>query len=160
MTHTLAETPLGVLIVAGTADGVTAAAFADSAAEAEALHHARFPRSERGTGAVVGWCAAIADEVTSGRPATVPVAATGTPFQRRVWAWLATIPRGETSTYAAGAVALGSPTAVRAVAGAVAANPAGVVVPCHRVVGTDGRLRGYRWGVERKAALLKLERGA
>jgi AraC family transcriptional regulator of adaptative response/methylated-DNA-[protein]-cysteine methyltransferase len=81
----------------------------------------------------------------------------GTEFQRRVWAALREVPSGETVTYAELARRIGRPAAVRAVAGACAANPAAVVVPCHRVVRSDGGLGGYRWGVERKAALLEVE---
>ena len=78
-------------------------------------------------------------------------------FQERVWRELRGIARGETRTYGEVAAAIGSPRAVRAVAGACAANPVAVVVPCHRVVGKDGGLTGYRWGVERKRALLAAE---
>ena len=81
----------------------------------------------------------------------------GTPFQRRVWTALRRIPRGTTVTYAALARRIGRPRAVRAVAAAVAANRLAVVVPCHRVVRSDGGLGGYRWGVARKRALLVRE---
>jgi O-6-methylguanine DNA methyltransferase len=76
-----------------------------------------------------------------------------------VWEALRAIPRGETRTYAEIARTVGSPKAVRAVGAACGANPLAVVVPCHRVVGADGRLTGYRWGVERKRLLLAMERG-
>jgi methylated-DNA-[protein]-cysteine S-methyltransferase len=81
----------------------------------------------------------------------------GTPFQRRVWEELRTIPRGETATYAELAARIGAPGAARAVGSAVARNPVSIVVPCHRVVGADGSLAGYAGGVERKRALLALE---
>jgi len=81
----------------------------------------------------------------------------GTPFQRRVWEELRTIPRGETVTYAELAARIGAPGAARAVGSAVARNPVSIVVPCHRVVGADGSLAGYAGGVERKRALLALE---
>ncbi|RZI62190.1 MAG: methylated-DNA--[protein]-cysteine S-methyltransferase [Rubrivivax sp.] len=81
----------------------------------------------------------------------------GSPFQRRVWAALCDIPAGETRTYTEIAGSIGAPDAVRAVAGACAANRLAVVVPCHRVVRSDGEISGYRWGVERKRALLARE---
>ncbi len=81
----------------------------------------------------------------------------GTPFQRRVWGELRTIPRGETVTYGELAARIGMPGAARAVGSAVARNPVSVIVPCHRVVGADGSLTGYAGGVERKRALLAIE---
>ena len=81
----------------------------------------------------------------------------GTPFQQKVWSYLRTIPRGETRTYAEVAKGIGHPRAIRAVASACARNEHAVVVPCHRVIRSDGGLGGYRWGVERKRRLLELE---
>jgi len=81
----------------------------------------------------------------------------GTPFQQQVWSALRQIPVGKTITYQALAERIGSPRAVRAVAGACAANPIAVLIPCHRVVRSDGGLSGYRWGVQRKRALLESE---
>lgn len=81
----------------------------------------------------------------------------GTDFQRRVWAALRAIPVGTTTTYKRIAVALGKPTAMRAVGGANHVNPIGIVVPCHRVIGHDGTLTGYAGGLERKAWLLAHE---
>ncbi|MCW2607606.1 MAG: cysteine methyltransferase [Frankiales bacterium] len=92
------------------------------------------------------------------RSFTVPVGPPGTPFQQAVWAELQRIPAGETRTYAELAARLGSPGAVRAVGSANGRNPVAVLVPCHRVIGSDGNLRGYAGGVERKLALLALER--
>jgi len=90
----------------------------------------------------------------------VPVAVRGTPFQQRVWAALRQIPYGATTTYGELAAALGTPNAPRAVGLANGRNPVSIVVPCHRVVGASGALTGYGGGVERKRALLDLERGA
>lgn len=89
----------------------------------------------------------------------VPVGPPGTPFQQAVWAELRRVPYGTTTTYAAIAARLGRPAAVRAVGAANGRNPVAVLVPCHRVVGSDGNLRGYAGGLERKLALLGLERG-
>src|SRR6185312_4370542 len=88
----------------------------------------------------------------------LPLDVRGTAFQQRVWKALMRIPVGSTRSYAQLARQVGRPAAVRAVAGACAANRIAVVIPCHRVVRTDGSLSGYRWGVERKSALLARER--
>jgi AraC family transcriptional regulator of adaptative response/methylated-DNA-[protein]-cysteine methyltransferase len=90
----------------------------------------------------------------------LPLDLRGTAFQRQVWEALQRIPLGETRTYAGLAAEIGNPAAVRAVARACARNPVSLAVPCHRVVGADGDLTGYRWGVPRKAALLEGERKA
>lgn len=86
-----------------------------------------------------------------------PLEARGTPFQRTVWGRIREIPTGRTLTYAGLATALGNPGGVRAVAGACAANPVALVIPCHRVIRSDGGLGGYRWGLHRKQRLLSLE---
>lgn len=83
---------------------------------------------------------------------------TGTDFQRRVWTALREIVPGETRSYSQIACAIGARTSVRAVAAACAANPIAVLIPCHRVVRSDGALSGYRWGIERKRELLMRER--
>jgi AraC family transcriptional regulator of adaptative response/methylated-DNA-[protein]-cysteine methyltransferase len=87
----------------------------------------------------------------------LPLDVRGTAFQERVWQALRQVPVGSTVSYAQVAATIGSPRSVRAVAGACAANHLAVAIPCHRVVRTDGSLSGYRWGVERKAALLERE---
>jgi len=88
----------------------------------------------------------------------LPLAPHGTPFQQAVWKALLAVPFGATSTYGAIAAAVRRPRAVRAVGAAIGANPLGIVVPCHRVIGRDGSLTGYAGGLERKAKLLALER--
>ncbi len=87
----------------------------------------------------------------------LPLDIRGTAFQQRVWQALCEIPLGTTITYAELAARLGQPTAQRAVAQACGANPVAVVIPCHRVVRTDGGLGGYRWGIDRKDELLRRE---
>ena len=87
-----------------------------------------------------------------------PLSAFGSDFQQQVWAELAKIPAGRTVSYTELARLLGRPAAVRAVAGACAANPLAILVPCHRVLRSDGGISGYRWGVERKEQLIELER--
>jgi AraC family transcriptional regulator of adaptative response/methylated-DNA-[protein]-cysteine methyltransferase len=90
-------------------------------------------------------------------PINLPMDPRGTPFQSRVWTALRAIPPGRTASYAEVARAIGAPNATRAVAAACAANPLAIAIPCHRVVRSDGALSGYRWGVERKRALLGRE---
>ncbi len=88
----------------------------------------------------------------------LPLAPRGTPFQQAVWKALLAVPFGATSTYGAIAAAIRRPTAVRAVGAAIGANPIGIVIPCHRIIGADGSLTGYAGGLDRKAKLLALER--
>jgi AraC family transcriptional regulator of adaptative response/methylated-DNA-[protein]-cysteine methyltransferase len=90
-------------------------------------------------------------------PHTLPLDVRGTDFQRRVWAALQRIPRGQTRSYTQLAQAVGQPTATRAVASACAANKLAILIPCHRVVRADGDLSGYRWGQKRKRQLLRSE---
>ena len=88
----------------------------------------------------------------------LPLDLRATAFQARVWQALREIPRGQTRSYAEVARAVGQPSAVRAVARACATNPVAIAVPCHRVIGSDGSLTGYRWGIERKKKLLAMEK--
>jgi len=87
----------------------------------------------------------------------LPLAPRGTAFQQAVWRALLAVPFGATSTYGAIALAIRKPSAVRAVGAAVGANPIGIIVPCHRIIGRDGSLTGYAGGLDRKAKLLALE---
>ncbi len=108
------------------------------------------------------WLARAADELAAywrdpHHRFTVALDLQGTPFQRAVWQALVTIPPGRTCSYADMAREVGRPAAVRAVGTANGANPVGLIVPCHRVIGADGRLGGYAAGLERKAALLRHE---
>ena len=98
------------------------------------------------------------DYFTTGRlSGNITLAPAGTDFQRRVWDVVQEIPVGETCTYAEIAARIGRPSAVRAVAAAIGRNPVCIFIPCHRVIGSNGALTGYAWGLERKAQLLKLE---
>jgi AraC family transcriptional regulator of adaptative response/methylated-DNA-[protein]-cysteine methyltransferase len=90
----------------------------------------------------------------------LPLDIRGTAFQQRVWQALRNIPAGTRASYGQIAAQIGQPSAVRAVAGACAANALAIAIPCHRVVRNDGALSGYRWGVERKQALLEREAAA
>jgi AraC family transcriptional regulator of adaptative response/methylated-DNA-[protein]-cysteine methyltransferase len=90
----------------------------------------------------------------------LPLDVKATAFQSRVWKIIQSIPFGKTTTYGKIAKELGEPEASRAVARACATNPVALVIPCHRVIGKDGNMRGYRWGKKRKQTLLKLEQTA
>lgn len=149
------------------AKGIVSLEFADPATGAPpASDHAADPGAEPG-GDPAGrrWLASLEaqlGEYFSGarRAFDLPLAPEGTDFQKTVWRQLSEIPYGTTLSYAAEAAAIGSPKAVRAVAAANARNPIAIVVPCHRVVGSDGSLTGYAGGLARKRALLDLERGS
>lgn len=156
----VARTRLGLLLVGATDRGVCCVLFADSAGKAAAALRAELPAATlvHDEGAVVEDLARVAALVDGQSSGDVPLDLFGTSFQRRVWAELRRIPPGQTATYADVARRIGEPTAARAVAGACASNHAAVVVPCHRVVRTDGGLGGYRWGVSRKRGLLDSER--
>ena len=105
------------------------------------------------------WVSAIVANLRGGGPpVSLPLDIQATAFQRRVWEALQQIPYGETRSYGDVARAVGAPSATRAVANACAANPVALVIPCHRVIRADGEVGGYRWGTERKRALLRLER--
>jgi AraC family transcriptional regulator of adaptative response/methylated-DNA-[protein]-cysteine methyltransferase len=157
----VAQSPLGRVLVACTERGLCAVLFADSAEEAERELRQRFPRAElqRDSAGLREAADFVLSQMTENPgAASLPFDVRATAFQHRVWEALRAIPRGETRTYAQIAHTVGSPKAVRAVGAACGANPLAVVVPCHRAVGSDGRLTGYRWGLERKRKLLAIER--
>ena len=154
------ECSLGSILVAATAQGICAIQLGDAPEPLVEVLRDRFPNAElRGGDAdferVVAAVVGLVEEPT--RAFDLPLHVRGTAFQQRVWEVLRSIPPGETMTYAEVAAKAGCPSAVRAVASACAANKIAVAIPCHRVVRTGGALSGYRWGVERKAALLKRE---
>ena len=160
------DSPLGRMLVAATDKGVCTIAFGEDDAEVKDILRTRFPNAKLvADDAKTGWLAdaiAFVSSQTSEHPlaATFPLDVRATAFQQRVWKALQEIPRGETRTYSGLAADLGSPSSTRAVAGACAANPVAVIVPCHRVVGKSGSLTGYRWGVERKRRLLEAEKNS
>jgi len=152
---------LGSVLVAATATGICAIALGDDAGVLVRTLQDRFPKAALtgGDADFERWVAAVVGLVE--RPdlgLALPLDIRGTTFQVRVWEALRGIPPGSTASYAEIARRLGAAGASRAVAAACAANPLAVAIPCHRVVRTDGSLSGYRWGVERKAALLERER--
>jgi len=161
--YTTAASPLGRMLVAATPTGICAIAFGRDDAELVADLRKRFDQAQlvpaKGN---TGWLAeavAFVLSQTGEHPlaATFPLDVRATAFQQRVWKALRQIPRGQTRSYSALARELGKPTAARAVAAACGANPVAIAVPCHRVVGQDGSLTGYRWGIERKRKLLAAE---
>jgi AraC family transcriptional regulator of adaptative response/methylated-DNA-[protein]-cysteine methyltransferase len=151
---------LGSILVAATGRGVCAILLGDDPQELAHDLERRFPRA-RLVGADAGFeqlVAQVVGLVEQPRLGTqLPLDIRGTAFQQRVWKALCRIPAGTTASYAEIASRIGAPKAVRAVAQACAANALAVAIPCHRVVRTDGDLSGYRWGVERKRALLDRE---
>jgi AraC family transcriptional regulator of adaptative response/methylated-DNA-[protein]-cysteine methyltransferase len=154
------RTELGHLLLAATDRGLCAVRLGATATAVCAELAAEFPHAEltEDRAALARHFAAV-EALLAGETPALPLDIEATAFQARVWQALLRIPRGTTVTYGELARAIGQPTAVRAVAGACAANPVALVVPCHRVVGRDGALTGYRWGVERKRDLLAREGG-
>lgn len=156
-----APSPPGRVLVGATDRGVCAVILGDDDRGLETELRRMLPEAsiERGGAELDAWVREVVRRASGAAPEReLPVDAPGTDFQRRVWQALTEIPRGETRSYGELAAALGRPTAARAVARACATNRVAVVVPCHRVVRTDGELGGYRWGVERKRRLLIRER--
>jgi len=147
---------LGTVLVASTEIGICAIEIGDGAAQLQRALKQRFhaaqitqsPRFDQHLRAVVALLAKPA------QAHKLPLDIQGTAFQRQVWQALTMIPPGQTRTYQQVATEMGKPKATRAVASAIAANPVAVAIPCHRVVGKDGKLHGYAWGTERKRKLL------
>jgi len=158
--------PFGWVIVGATARGLCWLSLAASSSEGEAALRAEFPEAELAADSSLQHWVDAALGMVRGQERTPQESATpqvldlrGTAFQLRVWDALRRIPRGETVSYSQLARDLGNPGATRAVARACATNRVALLVPCHRVVGANGSLTGYRWGVERKRQLLDAERG-
>ncbi len=153
---------LGAILVAASGKGVAAILLGDDPDALARDLQDRFPRASL-IGGDAGFEALVAQAVglveAPGLGLDLPLDVRGTAFQQRVWQALRGIPPGETASYAKIAARIGAPGAVRAVGAACAANALAVAIPCHRVVRSDGALSGYRWGVERKRALLAREAG-
>ncbi|MCA9542140.1 MAG: methylated-DNA--[protein]-cysteine S-methyltransferase [Myxococcales bacterium] len=144
MHRSIIETPLGPMAIMAEGGALVTASF--DATEAPS------PTSSAAASRFVAWFAGELDALDA-----LACAAPGTPFQQRVWAALREIPRGTTLTYAELSDRLGDRLAIRAVARANGANPIAIAVPCHRVIGSDGKLVGYAGGLERKRWLLAHE---
>ncbi|HEX9107700.1 MAG TPA: methylated-DNA--[protein]-cysteine S-methyltransferase, partial [Longimicrobiales bacterium] len=158
--YTLLATSLGRVLVGATASGVCAVLLGDDDTGLLAALRADFPQASvaRDDAALREWAAPVVACVEGRSPGrALPLELHGTAFQLTVWHALQRIPPGETRSYAEVAAAIGRPGAARAVARACASNRTAVVVPCHRVVPAAGGAGGYRWGEERKRALLERE---
>jgi AraC family transcriptional regulator of adaptative response/methylated-DNA-[protein]-cysteine methyltransferase len=169
--YTIVASPLGRLLVGATGRGISALYLGESDDALLAALRKEYPRAEllRGGRDREGssskglrtWIEKILAHLRGQEPhLDLPTDVQATAFQRRVWEELRRIPYGATRTYTEVARSIGRPAAVRAVARACATNPVSVVVPCHRVVREDGDLAGYRWGMNRKRALLEKEAAA
>lgn len=160
--YTLGASAVGLIVLAATEEGICALSLADTEEELLQFLRDEFPKATliRADADLAGWLQQVNQFLESGHAEpSLPLAAQGTAFQQRVWAELRRIPRGETRTYSDVALAIGQPKAVRAVARACALNPVSLLTPCHRVIGRDGHMRGYRWGTERKVRLITAEKG-
>jgi AraC family transcriptional regulator of adaptative response/methylated-DNA-[protein]-cysteine methyltransferase len=158
--YTFTNSPLGRMLIAATDKGICAIQFADSDDELEhgLKHEFPFALRRRDDAAMRPWKEDLLRHLRGQKlTAALPLDIQATAFQRKVWAYLQTIPLGATRSYRDVARAIGQPTASRAVARACATNPVAVAIPCHRVVRESGEMGGYRWGLERKQALLQME---
>ena len=158
---TIADSPLGRLLLAATTRGVCRVMIGDNDRALERDLRGEYPAAtvRRNDRILSTQVRRLLEHLRGESPhVELPLDVRATAFQWRVWRQLQAIPYGETRTYRDVAAAIGKPTATRAVARACATNPVALLIPCHRVIGTDGSLRGYRWGVERKEKLLAQER--
>ncbi len=158
--YAIVPCPLGRLLVAASARGVCRISLGDDAPTLERELRAEFPAAEitRDEGTLRPWLNALTAHLDGRQPHLgLPLDIRATAFQRRVWEALQKIPYGTTRSYSDVARSIGAPNTARAVARACATNPTALLIPCHRVVREDGELGGYRWGVERKRALLEGE---
>ena len=158
------HTPLGCLMLAATESGLCYVQFGDDQPSLFAALQTEFPAArlrampESASAPFNAWMRGLTSYLQDTRlPLDLPLDIRGTAFQTQVWAYLRRIPSGQTQSYQQVAEGIGRPQAVRAVANACAANRLALVIPCHRVIRGDGGLGGYRWGVERKQALLARE---
>jgi len=158
--YTITNCSLGRVLVAATERGVSAVYLGDKDEPLATALYKEYPHAEirRSSGRHSEWVRAIVRHLAGAQPQLdLPTDVIATAFQRRVWEALRRIPPGATCSYGEVARLLGQSTATRAVARACATNPTAIVVPCHRVICTDGTLGGYRWGLHRKRILLEQE---
>ena len=161
--YTIVDSQIGRVLLAATERGACAVCMgaSDDAVEAalrEDYYAADIRRDDQG---MKGWAAALQSYFDGHEfPQDLPLDLQATAFQWRVWKEIRSIPHGQTASYSNIAESLGKPQATRAVARACATNPVAIIIPCHRVIGKDGSLRGYAWGVKRKKTLLSLENKA
>jgi len=160
ISYTVVDSPLGRLLVAATPKGVCSVSLGESDVELESALANEYPAAatERDDSLLKNSVSAILEHLNGQRPhLDLPLDIQATAFQWQVWHALKEIPYGSTSSYSEIASRIGRPRAVRAVARACASNRVALVIPCHRVIGKDSKLGGYRWGTERKSQLLQRE---
>ena len=160
ISYAIVPCALGRVLVAATERGIAAVYLGDRDQDLAAALHEEYPHAEIRSGPAEHskWVGEIVRHLAGSNPRVdLPTDVVATAFQRRVWEALRAIPPGVTRTYSEVARTIGQPSAIRAVARACATNPAAIVVPCHRVIRTDGTLGGYRWGLQRKRALIERE---
>jgi len=165
LTFAMRDTALGYLMMAATARGVAFVEFADDESELLGALSREFPKAElrpagpESEAPLDAWIDALDAHLSKGSPRPdLPLELRGTAFQVKVWKFLLRVRPGEVVSYAELASGIGNPSAIRAAASACGANRIGVLIPCHRALRADGGLGGYRWGLERKRALLDTER--
>ncbi|MEQ5815746.1 methylated-DNA--[protein]-cysteine S-methyltransferase [Marinobacter sp. NFXS11] len=167
ITYACRQTALGLLMMAATDQGVCFAEFGDDEAALQEQLQREFPKARlvpseaKASPDLDAWIAALDEHLSQNTPRPdVPLDIRGTAFQTRVWKLLLSVREGEVVSYTELAKRLGEPRAVRAVASACGRNRIAVLIPCHRVLRSDGSLGGYRWGLDRKQQLLEKERSA
>ncbi len=159
--YSIADSSLGRLLVAATERGICALSLGDSDQTLESELRKDYPKAQihRDSARLEGWVVSIVNHLKDPSLSLhLPLDIQGTTFQWQVWRQLQSIPSGETRSYAEISQKLGRPGTARAVGRACASNRVAVVIPCHRAVREDGQLGGYRWGLERKEALLAREK--
>jgi AraC family transcriptional regulator of adaptative response/methylated-DNA-[protein]-cysteine methyltransferase len=158
------NTPLGKVLIGATDRGVCYLQFGDSERELLEQLSGEYPNATitpslaEADEQFTNWMSALNANLEGKKSKTLPLDIQGTAFQKRVWEFLRTIPKGEVVSYAEVAQGIGSPKAIRAAATACASNRIGVLIPCHRVIRGTGELGGYRWGLARKRTLIDMER--
>jgi AraC family transcriptional regulator of adaptative response/methylated-DNA-[protein]-cysteine methyltransferase len=163
--YAFADSSLGLVVIAATSKGICAVLFGASENELAAELRGRFPNAvfqeADGGSDFEQWVERTVDCIDGGAPGfDIPLDVYGTAFQELVWRALREIPKGQTASYSEVAARIGRPKAARALASACAANPVAVIIPCHRVVRTDGGLSNYFWGANKKRRLLERESSA
>jgi len=166
ITYASALSPVGLLMIGATDRGLCFVQFGESEEELSVALRREYPAAQivpMGSprpAAFEEWMSALMRHLEGAQPRLdLPLDVRATAFQMRVWKYLQTVPSGEVQSYGEVAAAIGAPRAVRAVARACASNTVAVAIPCHRVIRGTGELGGYRWGLERKRALIDRERG-
>lgn len=158
MSYTVAETSIGPIMLAATEKGLRFIRFGKRAPELLEMMQREYPSATFQEGQFSLWEQALEAHLQGNEPQlALPLDVQGTPFQVKVWQYLQKIPYGTVQTYAEVAKGIGQPSAIRAVAGACAANALAIAIPCHRVIRSNGELGGYRWGLSMKQALIDRE---